>query len=202
MGSHRATGLIACLILAQPVLAQTAGWQFSPLSGEGDRAAMGCARDATPENFTCLVVRCEDDFSTGLHVHSSRFGGDAGTWDMTLDRENRRFIAEESDGPYGARIHEDAEFLLDRLRHGTFVYLRHSGDEHAPFAYIDLSGSMKTIAEALYWCAPRVPPAEQNAASDVIPDQSRDFDHDQSLGFDHDQRGSFDQGPSKIGEIQ
>ncbi|WP_449393490.1 hypothetical protein [Devosia riboflavina] len=182
MGSHRAAGLIACLILAQPALAQTSGWQFSPLSGEGDRAAMGCARDATPENFTCLVVRCEDDFSTGIHVHSSRFGGDAGAWDMTLDREDRRFVAEESDGPYGARINKDADLLLDRLRHGTFVYLRHSGDEHAPFAFIDLAGSMNTIAEALYWCAPRVRPTEQNAASDV--------DHDQSLG------------PSKIGEVQ
>lgn len=177
MGSHRAAGLIAFLILAQPALAQTSGWQFSPLPGEGDRAAMGCARDATPQNFTCIAVRCEDDFTTGLHIYSSRAGGDAGTWDMTLDRENRSFVAEKSGGPYGARIREDADMLLDRLRHGTFVYLRHSGDEFAPFAYIDLSGSMKTIAEALYWCAPRVPPAEQNAVSDVDPGQSPDFDH-------------------------
>ncbi|MBO9590231.1 hypothetical protein [Devosia sp.] len=173
MGSHRAAGLIVLLAFAQPVLAQTSGWRFSPLPGEGDRAAMGCARDATPENFTCLAVRCEDDFTTGLHIHSSRFGGDVGTWEMTLDRENRSFVAEKSDSPYGARIREDAELLLDRLRHGTFVYLRHSGDENAPFAFIDLSGSMKTIAEALYWCAPRVLPAEQNAVSDVTTDPSQ-----------------------------
>ncbi|CAN7590571.1 hypothetical protein [Devosia sp. LjRoot3] len=182
MGPHRAAGLILFLVMAQPAFAQAPGWQFSPLSGEGDRAAMGCAREATQENFTCLVVRCEDDFSNGVHVHSSRFGGDAGTWEMTLDREDRSFIAEKSGSPYGARIREDADLLLDRLRHGTFVYLRHSGDEHAPFAFIDLNGSMKTIAEALYWCAPRVPPQEQNAVSDV--------DHDQS------------QGPSKLGEEQ
>ena len=172
MGPHRAAGLIAFLVLAQPASAQTGGWHFSPLPGEGDRAAMGCARDATPENFTCLVVRCEDDFSTGVHVHSSRFGGGAGTWEMTLDRENRSFVAEKSDTPYGARISEGADLLLDRLRHGTFVYLRHSADEHAPFAFIDLSGSMQTIAEALYWCAPRVPPTEQNVVPDVDPDQN------------------------------
>lgn len=173
MGPHRAAGLIAFLILSQPALAQTPGWHFSPLPGEGDRAAMGCAREATPHNFTCIAVRCEDDFTTGLHIHSSRFGGDAGIWEMTLDRENRSFVAEKSGSPYGARIREDADLLLDRLRHGTFVYLRHSGDENGPFAYIDLSGSMKTIAEALYWCAPRVPPEEQNAVSDVITDPSK-----------------------------
>lgn len=172
MGSHRAAGLITLLIMVQPALAQTPGWHFSPLPGEGDRAAMGCARGATRENFTCLAVRCEDDFTTGLHVHSSRFGGDQGIWEMTLDREDRTFAAEKSEGPYGARIFEDADILLDRLRHGTFVYLRHIGDENAPFAFIDLAGSMNTIAEALYWCAPRVPTEEQNAVSDVNPDPS------------------------------
>ena len=173
MGSHRAAGLIALLGLVQPAFAQAPGWQFSPLAGEGDRAAMGCARDATQDAFVCLVVRCEDDFSTGVHVYSSRSGGDAGRWDMTLDREDRSFLAERSDAPYGARITEGADMLLDRLRHGTFVYLRHSTDETAPFAYIDLSGSMKTIAEALYWCAPRVSPAEQNPVSDVDPQISK-----------------------------
>ncbi|HWV20741.1 MAG TPA: hypothetical protein VN036_06925, partial [Devosia sp.] len=171
---HRAAGLIAFLVLVQPAFAQAPGWHFSPLPGEGDRAAMGCARDATAQNFSCLVVRCEDDFTTGIHIHSSRFGGDAGIWTMTLDREERRFTAEKSAGPYGARITQDADFLLDRLRHGTFVYLRHSGDENAPFAFIDLAGSMKTIAEALYWCAPRVPPQEQNPVPDVASEQGHE----------------------------
>ena len=169
MGPHRAAGLIALLALVQPSLAQAPGWQFSTLPGEGDRAAMGCDRDASGAHFTCLVVRCEDDFSTGIHIHASRFGGAAGTWTMTLDREDRSFMAEKSDGPYGARIREDAGLLLDRLRHGTFVYLRHSEDEYAPFAFISLDGSMKAIAEALYWCAPRRPPAEQNTAPGVDP---------------------------------
>jgi hypothetical protein len=141
---------------------------------------MGCDRDATDETFTCLVVRCEDNFSTGIHIHSSRFGGAAGTWTMTLDREDVSFTAEKDAGPYGAIITEGADLLLDRLRHGTFVYLRHSQDEYAPFAFIDLTGSMTAIAEALYWCAPRVPSAEQNPVSDVDPDKGRDPDHDPS----------------------
>lgn len=180
MGSHRAAGLIAVLALAQPALAEAPGWQFSSLPGEGDRAAMGCDRDANETVFTCLVVRCEDNFSTGIHIHSSRFGGAAGIWNMTLDREDVSFIAEKDTGPYGAVITQGADLLLERLRHGTFVYLRHSEDEYAPFAFIDLTGSMTAIAEALYWCAPRVPPTEQNSVSDVNPGQSRDFDQDPS----------------------
>lgn len=173
MGPHRAAGLIAVLVLAGPALAEVPGWQFSPLPGEGDRAAMGCARDATPESYTCLVVRCEDNYSTGIHIHSSRFGGAAGRWEMTLDREDVSFTAEKDPGPYGAVITENAGLLLDRLRHGTFVYLRHSEDDYAPFAFIDLRGSMKAIGEALFWCAPRVPPTEQNSLSDVDPGPSQ-----------------------------
>ncbi|KKB77727.1 hypothetical protein VW35_13690 [Devosia soli] len=167
MGSYRAAGLIALVLSSEPAMAQVPGWQFSPLPGEGDRAALGCARDATPEVFTCLAVRCEDDFTIGVHVHSSRFSGDAGAWQMTLDRENKTALAVPSDGPYGARFVDDAAFLLDRLRYGTFIYLRHGEDEYAPFAFIDLSGSMRTIDEALYWCAPRVPEDEQNPVSGV-----------------------------------
>jgi len=172
MGPHRAARLIALLALVTPSMAQVPGWQFSHLPGEGDRAAMGCDRDADADTFTCLAVRCEDDFTIGLHVHSSRYGGDAGLWEMTLDREARSLLAEASPGPYGARFNADADFLLDRLRHGTFVYLRHSEDLNAPFAYIDLSGSMTAISEALYWCAPRTVPDEQNSAPGVDPEAS------------------------------
>ena len=176
MGPYRTAGLVAALILSAPAMAQSPGWQFSPIKGEGDRAAMGCSREATETDFTCLVVRCEDDFSTGLYLYSSRFGGTDGNWAMTLDREDRSFTAVPSKGPYGAQIVEDADFLLDRLRHGTFIYMRHSADENLHFAYIDLSGSMAAITEALFWCAPRVPPAEQNAPPNVKDNQSRDFD--------------------------
>lgn len=169
MGPYRTAGLILLALGAEPGFAQSPGWQFSPFPDEGDRATLGCARDSSPQNFTCLAVRCEDDFSTGLHIHSSRPGGDEGVWEMTLDREDKSFLAEKADGRYGARIRADAEFLLDRLRHGTFVYLRHSEDKDAPFAYIDLSGSMQAIDDALFWCAPRVPPEEQNPVSDVDP---------------------------------
>lgn len=186
MGSHRAAGLIALLVLSTPAVAQVPGWQFSFVPGEGDRAAMGCSRDAAPGAFTCLAVRCEDDFSTGVYVHSTRFGGDVGVWNMTLDREARDFVAEATTNPYGARTLEGAEFLLDRLRHGTFVYLRHSDDENASYAFIDLTGSMAAITEALYWCAPRVPAGERNLDPDVDPGHSTDSD----------------QRPSKNGEAQ
>lgn len=176
MGPYPTAGLIAALAFSAPAAAQSPGWGFSYLPGEGDRAAMGCARDTTPEVFTCLAVRCEDDFSTGLYVHSSRLGGDAGTWTMTLDREDKSFVALAPDSAYGAKIEKDADLLLDRLRYGTFVYLRHGEDENQAFAYIDLSGSMTAITEALYWCAPRVPPAEQNPPPNVEHNQSRDFD--------------------------
>ena len=168
MGLHRTQkGLIlALLVLASPAAAQQPGWHYSPLPGEGDRAALGCDRDATPQQYTCLAVRCEDDFSIGVHVHASRQPL-LGEWEMTLDRENASFTAEPSDAPYGGRFVERADWLLDRIEQGTFIYLRHTNDDGGSFAYIDLGGSLQAIKRALAFCAPRVPPAEPKAAAGV-----------------------------------
>jgi hypothetical protein len=160
MGPHRTQKrlILALALLAGPAGAQEAGWHYSPLPGEGDRATLGCDREATPDDFVCLAVRCEDDFSTGVHIHTSRREA-PGTWDMTLDRENASFVAEQSDAPYGGRFVEDADWLLERIAQGTFIYLRHAEDESGSFAYIDLTGSLFAINRALAYCAPRVPQA-------------------------------------------
>lgn len=159
--------MLAPLLLAPPAFAQSPGWGFSHLPGEGDRAAIGCSRDSTPEDYACLVVRCEDDFSIGAHVLSSRPGGAAGIWEMTLDREAMNFVATPGDAPYGARFGEGEERLIERPRFGTFAYLRHQDDAEAGFAFISLDGSMQAIAEALYFCAPRIPAGERNMSSGV-----------------------------------
>lgn len=156
MGSPRAKVLsLAFLLCAAPATAQAPGWQYSPLPGEGDRASLGCARDSIASDFTCLAVRCEADYSVGFHVHSTRPGGDAGRWLLTADREDHVIAALASEAPYGAKFADESGWLLDRLRHGTFIYLRHKDDMDAGFAYIDLTGSFRAIEEALYWCAPR-----------------------------------------------
>lgn len=169
MGFDRAkTAVMALGLLAAPAQGIEPGWHYSPFPGEGDRASMGCSRDADAEAHACLVVRCEDDFAVGVHVLSSRQGGDGGRWEITADRETMVLAAVAERGPYGARFAgaDDADWLLDRLRHGSYIYLRHEADSDAPFAFIDLSGSFTAIAEALYWCAPR---AERNAEPGIDP---------------------------------
>lgn len=123
---------------------------------------MGCDRKARRDEFVCLAVRCEDDFTTGVHVHTSR-PDSLGGWEMTLDRENARYVARPSNAPYGGRFIEGADWLLDRIAQGTFIYLRHADDRAGSFAYIDLTGSLRAINSALAFCAPRVPaPIEPN----------------------------------------
>lgn len=161
--------MAVCLaLLAAPAMAQQPGWHYAPLPGEGDRAALGCSRDTTPQAFTCLAVRCEDDFSTGVHVHTSR-PQTLGTWEMTIDRENATFVAVPSRAPYGGRFIDRAEWLLERIEQGTFIYLRHAGDVGGDYAYIDLGGSLDAVHRALAYCAPRVPTNEPNADDGVIP---------------------------------
>ena len=115
-------------------------------------------------------MRCADDFSVSVHPYASA-PQQAGQWAMTVDREQRVLHATADDSPYGARFADDGDWLLDRLRHGTFIYLR-PDDEPAPgFAYIELAGSFRAIEEALYWCAPRSAPSNETPVPALMPEQ-------------------------------
>lgn len=154
----RAGSALAALLLAGPALAQQPGWHYSPLPGEGDRAALGCSRSSTAEDFTCLAVRCEDDFGVGLHIHTSRKEGDVGTWQLTFDREfPHPVVTEPSGSPYGARVTGDVAEAIAALKDGTVAYLDPPTGTLADRA-IPLAGSLYAINRALYFCAPRVEP--------------------------------------------
>lgn len=170
MGSHRTKKLNAALLLAMlvaaPLAAQEAGWRFSPLPGEGDRATLGCALASTPAVYACLAVRCEDDFTTGIHIHTSRVQGDAGVWAITVDKQTRSFTAAAS-APYGARLSGDTSWVLDNLRNGAIAYLEPEDGTPMPANHIALDGSLYAINSALAWCAPRQPANEPMAPPDV-----------------------------------
>lgn len=155
MGPHPAQGLILAL-LALPAMGQEAGWHYSPLPGEGDRATLGCALNSTPDTYACIAVRCEDDFSTGVHIHTSRPETDAGRWAITIDKETRSFDAVAAE-PYGARLTGDISWLLDNLAHGAVAYLEPELGSGMPANHIALDGSLYAINAALAFCAPRVP---------------------------------------------
>ena len=153
----------AFLVLSVPAAAQEPGWHYSPLPGEGDRATLACATGSDATDYTCLAVRCEDDFSVGLHIHTSRPGGDAGPWSLDVDKESFEIGAAASDAPYSARVIGDIDTLLDRLRHGYVAYL--DPLDGAPVAQngIPLTGSLYAINQALYFCAPPPAPDEDQA---------------------------------------
>ena len=155
MGPHPAQGLILAL-LSLPATAQEAGWHYSPLPGEGDRATLGCALNSTPQTYACIAVRCEDDYSTGIHIHTSRPEGDAGRWAITIDKETRSFDAQPSQ-PYGARLVGDFAWVLDGLANGAVAYLEPEAGSGMPANHIALDGSLYAINAALAFCAPRVP---------------------------------------------
>ena len=166
--------LAAVLALTAPAAAQEAGWHYSPLPGEGDRAALGCTYGSTPERFACLAVRCEDDFRTGVHVHTSRAGGDKGRWDLEFDKEGEHFpVTAVADGsPYGARIEGDVGPLLEQLKNAGLVYL--DPQDGLPIdRAISLAGSLAAINRALFYCAPKVP-AGAGSGDEIAPVDGED----------------------------
>ena len=159
--------LLAGALCSLPASAQQAGWSYSPLPGEGDRAAIGCGLESTPETYACVAVRCEDDFSTGIHIYTSRPQSDAGRWAITVDKETRSFDAEAAD-PYGARLVGDFSWVLHNLANGAVAYLEPEDGSPMPDNHIALDGSLYAINGALAFCAPRNPsPVEPIGAPGV-----------------------------------
>lgn len=146
-----------------PAMAQEAGWHYSPYDGEGDRAAMGCSDGSTPASHSCVVVRCEDDKSVALYIDTSRPGGDAGEWVLSVDDASPVLMAEEVAGsPYGARVLEtdtSIPTLVEVLKLGAIAYL--SPLEDPAGARLPMKGSLYAINQALYFCAP---PAQEQTA--------------------------------------
>ena len=151
------------LVTALPALAQEGGWHYSPYPGEGDRAAMGCARGSTPEQHACLVVRCEDDFSVAVYVKTTRPEGDVGQWVVQIDDATPILdtVAVAPGVPYGAKVIEtdtSIETLVEALKQSAFALMETSGGEVPVPDGIPGTGSLYAINQALYFCAPRVEP--------------------------------------------
>ena len=157
-GEKAIAACLVALFLTSHALAQEEGWHYSPLPGEGDRAAMGCSHGASPEKHTCLVVRCEDDHSVGVHIHTSRAGSDAGRWRIEFDKGDPAHDVEaiEDESPYGARIVGDVEPIIFGLKNLGLVYLDPQ-DGFEVDQQIYLNNSLYVINQALYFCAPKVP---------------------------------------------
>lgn len=145
--------------IAAPAAAQEPGWHYSPFPGEGDRAALGCAHGSSPASHACIAVRCEDDYTVGLYLKTSRPGGDAGRWSIEVDGETQAVTARAVAGsPYGARIEGDTGPLVEAIRHGGSLFLDPLDGAAPGRNGIGLAGSLHAINQALYFCAPRVVP--------------------------------------------
>ena len=152
------------LAAARPAAAQEAGWHYSPYDGEGDRAALGCAYGADAVRFSCLAVRCEDDKTVGVHIHTSRQGGDAGKWLLQIDEAIFELTAEaEAGSVYHARVAGEVGPLLQAIRNGAVAYLDPKTGAQVERNGISLSGSLYAINQALYFCAPVAPSPDQSA---------------------------------------
>lgn len=147
--------LIPALLLALPAVAQEGGWSYSPFPGEGDRAALGCSAGSTPDSHTCLAVRCEDDFSVGLHIETTRDGGDAGRWRLQIDEDVFEVTATAIDGsPYGAKVEGDVGPFLDAIRNGGEGFVEPVDGAETSSRSLPLGGSLQAINQALFFCAP------------------------------------------------
>lgn len=142
------------LLLVGPAGAQEGGWHYAPFPGEGDRAALGCSAGSSPDSHTCIAVRCEDDYSIGIYLKTTREGGDTGRWSLVVDKDVLPFTAVATEAPYGAKVEADPAIVLDWIKQGGEAYVDPLDGAGPSSRSIPLGGSMLAINQALFFCAP------------------------------------------------
>ena len=156
--------LALALLLAAPAAAQEGGWDYSPFPGEGDRAALGCSAGSTPESHTCIAVRCEDDFSVGLHVETTREGSDAGLWRVQIDDQVKEVTAVAvPNSAYGAKIEGDVAPIIAAIKDGGEGFVEPVDGAETSSRALRLEGSLYAINQALFFCAPAAEEPEATA---------------------------------------
>jgi hypothetical protein len=157
----RLAALPVVLLLAAPAAAQEGGWHYSPFPGEGDRAALGCSPGSTPESHACVAIRCEDDYSVGLHIETTREGSDAGRWRLQVDADVWEVTAVEVAGSaYGAKVEGDTAPFIDAVKNGGEAFVEPIDGAETSSRALPLSGSLYAINQALFFCAPTRPVEE------------------------------------------
>ena len=117
VGSFLATAVLALASMLPPAAAQEAGWSYSPLPGEGDRAALGCDTHADSTTFFCLAVRCEDDGRLGIYAYASEAPHFVGRWRLQVDDTVHPVtgLPQWMSSPYSARIADPGDGFIERL---------------------------------------------------------------------------------------
>ena len=165
--------LLALMIGTTSAAAQEAGWHYSPYPGEGDHAAMGCARGSTPQKHACLVVRCEDDFSVAVYIKTTTPDGDVRDWVAQIDDAAPVLNTEAvvPGVPYGAKVVDKDDILptatlVEMLKQSALIFLqRLDGGEPPMTEGIPGEGSYGAIQQALYYCAPRTEASSSGPSS-------------------------------------
>ena len=153
----RATfSVIALAATAAAVVAQDA-WQPSPFPGEEDLAVMGCSDSTNEEAWSCLAVRCENDWSLGLYAELTN---------LTLDGEFTLVVGEESfpvsgrtqeqSIPYNNRLDGEIPDILAAMKSAEAVVIDRPDDPLNPgFDTIPLRGAADAITALEARCTQR-----------------------------------------------
>lgn len=120
-------------------------WEPSPHDGEKRRSVIGCSDGTNDENWTCLIVRCDDG---DLNVYFD--GTNAGRLEgISLEIDGRQFPVSQGDpagSPFKERFLGDSRGIVEAMKAGSRV--RIVGAEmwlNPGFDTIPLRGSSKAI---------------------------------------------------------
>jgi len=129
-------------------------WSAAPHEGESARAAIGCSNGTNDDDWTCLVVRCEDDGSLGLYYEFST-GGTNDPFTIAVDGEAFPVTLGElpSGVPYQKRLLGDVRSIAEALRGGSLARIVDIAPPLNPgFDSIPLRGSSRAIGKIVAAC--------------------------------------------------
>lgn len=160
---------LAVLLVPESVLANEQRWRADTHPGDDRLSAIGCSAETNPDNWTCVIVRCNDENTLSLHYDQSD-GGTMQPFSLSVDGETFPVIPQtEGRADFTSRLEGDTVTIIDRLKRGSELRILISDTPLTPgFDLVPLRGSSRAIGQIENAC--RAPAAAPAGQADLLRD--------------------------------
>lgn len=159
---------LAVLLVPNSVLANEQRWRADTHPGDDRLSAVGCSVETDLDNWTCVIVRCDDENTLAV-LYDQSDGGTMQPFSLSVDGEIFPVIPQtEGSADFTSRLEGDTATIIDRLKRGSELRILISDIPLTPgFDLVALRGSSRAIGQVENTCRASAAPMSE---ADLIRD--------------------------------
>jgi hypothetical protein len=166
--------ILLVLVLFPAASAAQLGWQQVNMPGERDRSVAGCAGNLPPDEFACVIVRCDSPGALGLHF-SATGAGLAGNVQLVVDGKSFPVsIPDRGTSPIrdATQAQNVPDGLIEALEAGKMLVIKGAPEAQRRDAVVSLQKAQSAIRSLKQRCtAPKINTSISDEAASIVTKQ-------------------------------